>query len=327
MEKVIQKRATKLVILTTGKFKAFMFKVFTVIATALIMPQVYLSAQKSGTTESKTTLRSFLVKLQTPTGWTIKGIDGADGYICASSDNTSAILILADPDNSLEYYKTMLPYGIDLGQGESIKSRTKLIELSTNRGYSPIDISGVNGIATGTVGLMQKKYGGVIYLITFTQNQSQQFDLKDKMLSMLLSCTELNTAEIAEIKKDDEKAATEVQRIWYTKLKHCRLQKYSSYSSGSGGDGMTSSIYYDLCEGGYYRMYSQFSSTIGSSNEKNDRGTWTLSQDQGSPYLVLRSTTGSVSRYIISSDKDNNIYLNKVKYLIGHSGDVGPRCN
>lgn len=130
---------------------------------------------------------------------------------------------------------------------------------------------------------------------------------------------------------ENQSSASSEATAFTDELTDRRLMKISNYNSGSGGEGMMSESYYDLCSGGGYRFHQSSSISIeGNTSESNsdDQGTWKVIDSENGPLLVLNSDQGQEVQCALSIE-NGTLYINNEKwYHIAKGEKYGPEsCN
>jgi len=273
----------------------------SIVCLYLLNSVYYLQAQK--------TLFEFLsIEAALSANWQAKYINGT--YVCYSKDETSAILIFRDDNNSINSYKEKLPYGVDLGEGILAQKTGQFIQLSPNAIHFEVILKSSNGNFASWGGMKPLKNGGVIGFLAISDNFLNE--TKSEMFKLLLSCEEVLV---------ENKSSQEIV-TWFNLLTSRQLEgSYDSYNSGYGS-GIFSSSSYNFCQNKTYSYYYEYSNSLSYPTQTYDYGTWQITVNGDQAYLILFSN--STGRSVKNLNKnENEIILGDEKYLMT---DYLPNC-
>ena len=136
-----------------------------------------------------------------------------------------------------------------------------------------------------------------------------------------------------EIKKNPEFKNTTNSglQVYIDELADHRLFKFSNYNSGSGGDGMQSESWMDLCSNGRFFAHESSSVSIDgitSQDNKDEQGTWEVTGSADAPMLKITASNGESGQIPISLDGTKLYLKGERMYHIPKGEDHGPRsCN
>lgn len=109
---------------------------------------------------------------------------------------------------------------------------------------------------------------------------------------------------------------------WKNKITGTQL-KYFNTSTFSGGSGISDRTTIDLCNNGQFIYYSNSHASFDSSggygsanNQNNNQGSYAIKTLGTQSYLQLTFTNAEVYEYALSTNQQNNTFLDDSRYLI-----------
>ena len=305
-----------------------LLKKFQVTIILICIAAQLTSAQSNGT---MVTLNSIGIKVKQLPGWTV---ESSDAYIFYRSPyNDMVIVIMSDPSNTMQYYSEILPYGVEMGGGETVHAIDEIQTINNSSSYVKVSYANAYESVTAWVGMKQTLWHGVVAFLAFTDGRTPLPDAKSKMLEVLASCTEISSSETAVANGSFGKYTSPVLQQWHQELVHSRLSYFHTYNSG-GGDGMSSKRTIDLCRSGDFVKQYEGSINIdvpGASgyngSEDVTYGKWSLRLQNNRPVLVLTPQQGNVMEYWLTYE-DGKLYLDNDRYyLVNDNSENGPHCD
>ncbi|MES2774937.1 MAG: hypothetical protein V4722_12170 [Bacteroidota bacterium] len=120
-------------------------------------------------------------------------------------------------------------------------------------------------------------------------------------------------------------------QVYIDELADHRLYKFSNYNSGSGGEGMQSESWMDLCSNGRFFAHESSSVSIDgttSQHNKDEQGTWEVTGSADAPMLKITATNGESGLIPISLDGTKLYLKGQRMYHIPKGEEHGPEsCN